>query len=160
MKKYLTVILSVCTLLFVAGCGETKQPSNNNNEPYLHIFIRDTDEHTIYSDLTEVAGLPLLSIYEEYIILLDAGPGARFLPYENVYINYDEENIKIVALEDVYGGEMYSLRGLKDCINSVVEFYTLKHKYDSEGVIISSEIDLSCSVYINFSGDIGTVVVK
>lgn len=166
LLKVISIILCLCSILLlsVAGC-KTQEQDDNTGKPSedigktdndgvpkksgLHITVKDLNNKILYSSSSKQT--ETLSLEEEYYFFVEAGGGA-FVGYGGIHMKYDEECIEISPLPEPYDGEIYYLRGLKECTNCLVECFTIRYYIDSDGHIkTDGEIDRYCSIVISFS---------
>lgn len=157
MKKVLEIFVLVgiffCLLIstvFISRCTENKTVPDFGEISGMHVNLRDSGHNHIYSDTWQWQDMQTLSLYNEYILELHFYPGNAFLSPDGIILRYDEYDVEITSLSEGINRPKYALRGLRKCKNSWIEFYTVKPIYSDDGKIICVEIDLYCSIVVNF----------
>lgn len=157
MKKVLEIFVLVgiffCLLIstvFISRCTENKTVPDFGEISGMHVNLRDSGHKYIYSDTWQWENMQTLSLNEEYILELHFYPGNAFLSPDGIILRYDEYDVEITSLSEGTDIPKYSLRGLRKCKNSRIEFYTIKSTYSDDGKIIGNEINLYCSIVVNF----------
>lgn len=157
MKKVLEIFVLVgiffCLLIstvFISRCTENKTVPDFGEISDMHVNLKDSESNYIYSDAWQWQDMQTLSLNDEYILELDFYPGNAFLSPDGIILRYDEYDVEITSLSEGTDIPKYSLRGLRKCKNSRIEFYTIKSTYCDDGKIIGNEINLYCSILVNF----------
>ena len=156
MKKILSILLAVfaSVAVFAVGCNDSEQDNNSGNKDicasnhlrYIDVTIYDADGKYIYSDRSlAYSKIETLNLDEIYYLQLDCNPGNMVISSISVTVEYNEQDFEIISIEseDIWQNPRYSLRGLRECENSVIKF-TTKHK-DTSGNTIE------CSIPVNFT---------
>ena len=154
LVKIISFVICLISLLSIAGCNTQKDTGKQDDGTYensgLEITVMDANNKVLYNHLSPHT--EILSLDEEYYLTVHVSIGAAFIPYSGVNVKYDEEYIEVSPLPEPYEGEVYSLRGLKECTNCLIEFYSVKYYLDSDGnMTTDGEISRYCSIVVNFS---------
>ncbi len=157
MKKVLEIFVLVgiffCLLIstvFISRCTENKTVPDFGEISDMHVNLKDSESNYIYSDAWQWQDMQTLSLNDGYILEVDFYPGNGRILTEYILLRYDEYDVGITALSEGTDIPKYSLRGLRKCKNSRIEFYTIKSTYCDDGKIIGNEINLYCSILVNF----------
>ncbi len=157
MKKVLEIFVLVgiffCLLIstvFISRCTENKTVPDFGEISDMHVNLKDSESNYIYSDAWQWQDMQTLSLNDGYILEVDFYPGNAFVAPDGIILRYDEYDVEITSLSEGTDIPKYSLRGLRKCKNSRIEFYTIKSTYSDDGKIIGNEINLYCSIVVNF----------
>lgn len=147
--KIISTIICCVSLLSIAGC---KDDDNNiiDKSVGLRITLSDSNNNTLYNDKTLQP--EILSLDEVYYLTVQVTGGAAFITYDNINVKYDKDYIEVSALTEQYEGQVYSLKGLSECNNCIIEFYQIKYYLDSNGNITTDgDLRTYCSIVVSFS---------
>jgi len=153
--RIISAIICCVLLLFIAGCkdDDTKNTDDDNvinKSVGLRITLSDSNNNELYDNRTLQP--EILSLDEVYYLTVEVTGGAAFIPYDSINVKYDKEYIEVSALDEPYYGEVYSLKGLSECNDCIIEFFQLKYYLDSNGSWqTDGDLRTYCSIAVSFS---------
>ena len=126
----------------LAGCNKSDNPQPNNwYGTYIIVYVLDADKKELYSSITNLEDIPVLDLNSDYYLQLHVGPGSGLLPYSGASVKYNENEVVVQELSECEG-ELYLLRGLKECEFSELEIMNLA---------TIPEYKLQCNILVSFS---------
>lgn len=154
--RIIGAIICCVLLLSIGGCKYDDNTGNTDDDDItdksigLRITLSDSDNNNLYNDRTLQP--EILSLDEVYYLTVQVTNGAAFISYDNINVKYDKDYIEVAALNEQYEGQVYSLRGLSECTNCIIEFYQVKYYLNSNGNITTDgDLRTYCSIVVNFS---------
>lgn len=147
--KIISAIICCVSLLSIAGC---KDDDDNviNKSIGLRITLSDSNNNTLYNDKTLQP--EILSLNEIYYLTVQVTGAAAFITYDNINVKYNKDYIEVSTLTEQYEGQVYSLKGLSECSNCIIEFYQIEYYLDSnDNIITDGNLRTYCSIVVSFS---------